>query len=289
MNVRAQANRISAVRSDMAGILRQLARIRSEARRHTPRPPDQGIVLDVGGGQAGHPRADVIVDKYVADNFERPHEAEMDLSRPLVVADGHHLPFADKTFAYVIALHVLEHATDPASFAGELSRVADAGFVQLPSRESELTFGWPYHPWLIDRDGDVLVFNSREGRHAPLGDTFHRSYAENPLVRLWWAAERSRWHHSIEWKGQLHVEVHGESAADATAALDVERTLVTLETIARRGALKPLPQTLVAALRCPLDGGRLRSLDARLECASCGRAFPLVGGTTPVLVEEAAA
>ena len=86
------------------------------------------------------------MDKYVVDSFERPLGLAKSFSKPLVVGDGHQLPFKDQSFAYVIALHVLEHATDPAQFTAEMARVAPAGFVQVPSRESELAFGWPTIP-----------------------------------------------------------------------------------------------------------------------------------------------
>src|SRR3989442_10970561 len=94
-----------------------LIRFRREARRHRPAPPKRGLVLEVGSGATPHPRTDVVVDKYVVDAFERDG-AWMDLSRPLVVADGQRLPFADRSFAYTLALHLLEHATDPIAFAG---------------------------------------------------------------------------------------------------------------------------------------------------------------------------
>ena len=132
--------------TELRSAIREVRRARQEARLHEPRPPHAGLVLEVGSGQSPHPRADVLVDKYVADNFERPHEIGIDFARPFVVADGQQLPFADGSFSYSIALHVLEHATDPLRFAAELSRVASAGFVQVPSSVAELTFGWPYHP-----------------------------------------------------------------------------------------------------------------------------------------------
>ncbi|MEX2031849.1 MAG: methyltransferase domain-containing protein [Dehalococcoidia bacterium] len=265
----------------------ELAEIRREAVKHRPKPPRDGLVLDVGGGQSPHPRADVTLDKYLVDNFERPGEADVDLSKPLVVADGQRIPFADGTFAYSVALHVLEHATDPAAFAAELSRVSPAGFVQVPTRESELTFGWPYHAWYIDRQDDCLVFSQRDERRAPFGDLFHSSYARDTLLRLWWAAHRSRWHHSIEWTGRLQVRVEGQGEADRSARLDVERTVATLESLAARGALKELPPVLRQALRCPLCRSKLVDEPGFLRCSACGNRFPLVGGV-PVLVEEAA-
>lgn len=273
--------------TELRSAFREVARVRREAALHVPRPPDTGLVLEVGSGQSPHPRADVLVDKYVADNFERPHEIGIDFAEPFVVADGHQLPFADGSFAYAIALHVLEHATDPERFAGELSRVAKAGFVQVPSSVAELSFGWPYHPWLIEREGDTLVFRARDGRRAPVGEVFHVAYAKSPLLRTWWAANRSLFHHSVEWRGELSVRVEGASTADETAALDLERTVSVLEQLNRAGALKPHPQAVIAELRCPACRGTLSLERTSAACESCGRSYPVIG-EVPILLLEAA-
>jgi uncharacterized protein YbaR (Trm112 family) len=273
--------------TELRGALGEVVRARKEAQLHVPHPPANGLVLEVGSGQAPHPRADVLVDKYVADDFERPHEVGIDFAKPFVVADGHRLPFADGSFAYAIALHVLEHATDPQRFAGELSRVADAGFVQVPSAVSELTFGWPYHPWLIDREGDSLVFRARDGQRAPFGDLFHRNYEESALFRNWWAANRSLFHHSVEWSGELPVRVEGTSAAEGTAELDLELTTSVLGQLSGVGRLRPHPPEVLAALRCPSCGGRLTFHPEVATCESCSRSYPVVG-EVPVLLVEAA-
>jgi uncharacterized protein YbaR (Trm112 family) len=249
---------------------------------HRPAPPAAGLVLDVGSGQAAHPRADVIVDKYVADDFERGES--LDLTKPLVVADGHALPFADATFAYVIASHVLEHATDVELFASELARVATAGFVQVPSRQAELTLGWPFHPWLIDRRGDALVFNPRGDQKAPLGEFFHQAFAESTLFSLWFGAHRERWHHTLHWSNGFDVEVAGTSQAPQTATLEVE---VTLDALAKMGAAGPVGP-LRSALRCPADRGVLEEEPGLLRCTECGLTYPVAPGGVPVLLAEAA-
>jgi uncharacterized protein YbaR (Trm112 family) len=272
----------------ISGIGRELALARGVQHAHEPKVPRHGRVLDVGGGQAPHPRAEVVVDKYVADDFERPGSEHLDLSKPLVVGDAASLPFADGSFSYLVASHVLEHATDPTRFAAEFARVASAGFVQVPTRVSELTFGWEFHPWLIDLDGETLVFEPRRDRQAPCGELFHRSFAESALFRSWWASTRSLWHHSLEWCGELHVRVEGDSAADRTAAIDVERSMRALRDAHARGALRPLPAALRALLRCPVCSGELELADARASCRGCGGAYPVAGGV-PVLLEEAAA
>jgi uncharacterized protein YbaR (Trm112 family) len=260
---------------------RDLLALRRNTVRHSPAPPENGLVLDVGSGQAAHPRADLVVDKYVADDFERG--SALDLRKPLVVADGHALPLADAAFGYVIASHVLEHATDPTRFAGELARVGSAGFVQVPSREAELTFGWPFHPWLIDLDIDVLVFNPRGSAQAPVGTLFHEAFDESILFRVWFGSRRDTWHHTLHWTGSFDVRVEGASQAPETAQLDVERTLATLPRMGARGPEGRLRDVL----RCPADGGALRAEGDRLACAGCGRSYPVAGGV-PVLLAEAA-
>jgi hypothetical protein len=267
--------------------LREIARGRKEARLHVPRPPDVGLVLEVGSGQSPHPRADVLVDKYVADDFERPQETGIEVAKPFVVGDGHQLPFADGSFVYAIALHVLEHARDPERFAHELNRIANAGFVQVPSSVSELTFGWPYHPWLIEREENTLVFHPRDGRRAPFGEMFHQAYTESALLRNWWAANRSLFHHSVEWRDELSVRVEGASTAEETAQVDLERTNSVLKELDRVGTLKPHQPQVRAALRCPACHGSLSWERERATCASCGRVYPVVG-EVPVLLLEAA-
>jgi uncharacterized protein YbaR (Trm112 family) len=271
----------------LADIGRELMRARATAAAHEPAPPAHGLVVDVGGGQAPHPRADVVVDKYVADDFERPGGEQLDLSKPLVIADAAALPFADRAFAYVIASHVLEHATDPAGFAAQFMRIAPAGFVQVPSRESELVFGWQFHPWLIDLEGETLVFEARGDRRAHCGEVLHRSFSDSALFRAWWASTRAQWHHSVEWRETLHVRVEGASTADRTASFGVDRTVRALRDARARGALQPLSDALRDVLRCPVCGTPLTWAEESVTCADGTHAYPVAGGV-PVLLEEAA-
>jgi SAM-dependent methyltransferase len=271
----------------MRELLQASSATRRNAVRHAPRPPRDGLVADIGSGQQADPRADVIVDKYVLDDFERSTERSLDLSRPLVVADAHALPFTDQSFAYVIASHVLEHATDPVKFAAELGRVAHAGFVQVPSREAELTFGWDFHPWLIDRDADTLVFHPRGAAAAPVGSLFHEAMSESALFALWFGSHRDRWHHSIEWRGRLAVRVMGGSHAPKTAQLDLPATIDALATLSRQGAVRGPMGAVRECLRCPVDHGTLEITGERAACKQCGRDYPIAGGV-PILIEEAA-
>jgi uncharacterized protein YbaR (Trm112 family) len=253
---------------------------------HSPEPPETGLVLDVGGGDRPHPRADVVVDKYVVDDFER--EMGLAFTRPVVVADGEELPFADGSFYYLIASHVLEHAIDPNRMAAEFSRVAAAGFVQLPTAYAERHYGWPFHPWLVDREGDTLVFNPKT-EHGGYENGMHDAYDESLFLRLGWAAHRSRWHHSVHWSGQLPVRAPElEAREHQQADIDLERTLSTLNAMARGGKVVPLDARLKELLRCPDAGcrGTLTFGDDAITCDSCGARYPAPGGV-PVLLMQA--
>ena len=275
---------LSVVRT-LVDAAREAMRVPGEVRRHRPSPPVDGIVVEIGGGNNPHPRSDLVIDRYIADDFER--EDSISLVKPLVVGDGHALPLRDRSAAYVLTLHVLEHATDPARFVEELARVAPAGFAQVPSREAELTYGWPFHRWLIHLEGGTLVFEPKGTLRAPLSSFFHSDHAASTLHRLWWTAHLSRWLHSVEWRERLDVRVIGTSDAEATAQLDIPATIDALDGFAAKGLLRPLPEELLAILACPVCRAQLRFEERRALCTGCEREFPIAGGV-PILLEEAA-
>jgi uncharacterized protein YbaR (Trm112 family) len=140
---------------------------------------------------------------------------------------------------------------------------------------------------LIESEGDTLVFRPRDGQRAPFGDVFHGAYDKSALLRNWWAANRSLFHHSVEWQGGLSVRVEGSSAAEETAALDLEQTTSILDQLHRAGALRPHTPEVLAVLRCPDCRGRLSFGPSGAACKSCGRAYPVIG-EVPVLLREAA-
>jgi hypothetical protein len=284
--MRLPTKRLAALAGSGTGLVSELWGVLREARRHRPTPPPDGLVLEVGGGQAPFPRADVVVDKYVVDDFERSGEAGLALDRPLVVADGEALPFADGAFSYSLASHVLEHAVDPVRFAGELMRVSSAGFVQVPSRESELVYGWPYHPWLISLRDQTLSFEPKPEAAPPGGQIMHEAWRDSRLLRLAWMADRSRWHHSVHWSGRLDVVVTGERRFHQTADVDLERTVAALEARAASGDLPPLSGRVRDVLRCPVCGSTLAWSEREVACGG-GHAYRVAGGV-PILLAEAA-
>jgi ubiquinone/menaquinone biosynthesis C-methylase UbiE len=92
-------------------------------------------------------------------NWER--WADLEVSRPFVLADTNHLPFADKAFDFVVASHVLEHSTDPARFLDELQRVARAGYIETPHAFLEQIIPYGVHSLIVGADGNRLIITKK--------------------------------------------------------------------------------------------------------------------------------
>jgi SAM-dependent methyltransferase len=127
---------------------------------------DRSLVLDVGGWGKPFERADWVIDLM-------PHETrglygyeDADRSKERFTADtwvqadicSHEpWPFADDHFDFVVCSHTLEDVRDPLRVCEEMSRVAKAGYLEVPSRLDEQTFGvegwWvgrTHHRWFVD-------------------------------------------------------------------------------------------------------------------------------------------
>lgn len=154
---------------------------------HTPLSfGDDWLVLDVGSGHNPHPRANVLADRYIWDDTERSGQVIVaPLDKFLVQADGAALPFAPKTFDFVICSHVLEHVP-PQSLAAlcqELKRVAKAGYIETPSKWAELLRHAPNHRWFVSLSRGVLTFEPTPPGYplGRLGKLFFSLYFYNNI------------------------------------------------------------------------------------------------------------
>jgi SAM-dependent methyltransferase len=141
-----------------------IARLRSFRRRRILIPVDHtSLVLDVGSGDKPHWRADVLLDRYPDDEHggQRSGTSAVRVDRPLFDADAADMPFADKVFDYAICSHVLEHVEHPDAVLAELSRVAKAGYVEVPEAASAKIVDFPSHLWWVTIDDGVLVFTAK--------------------------------------------------------------------------------------------------------------------------------
>jgi hypothetical protein len=140
--------------------------------------PESALVLDVGGWANPHPRADWVLD---LGPWETRHWYSTALGAPPPTAPERFTeetwvvqdvcapgpwPFEDGRFEFALCTQTLEDLRDPVKVCSELSRVAKAGYVETPGAATELTrgiesplwCGWRHHRWLVEREGDGLVF-----------------------------------------------------------------------------------------------------------------------------------
>lgn len=61
------------------------------------------------------------VERYIEDTKHR--QDSVNLSKPVVLADVHDLPFRDKSFDFVYCCHMLKHVSNPLKASREIVRV----------------------------------------------------------------------------------------------------------------------------------------------------------------------
>lgn len=168
---------------------------------------DDDLVLDVGGGAAPLPRADWVLD-LMAYEQRGLYGPPIDPSRERFdattwvrrdICDREPWPFRDGQFDFSVCSHTLEDVRDPMFVCGELIRVSTAGYIEVPSRLEEQSYGfqgpwagWGHHRWLIESDGEGLEFvfkhhvlHNRPSDHFPL--SFYRTLSpEQRVLCLWW-------------------------------------------------------------------------------------------------------
>ncbi|HYI38564.1 MAG TPA: methyltransferase domain-containing protein [Thermoleophilaceae bacterium] len=168
--------------------------------------PASASVLDVGGWAKPLTRADWVLDVMpyatrglLGSDGDGPERFGEETWVERDICDRTPWPFEDDQFDFVVCSHVLEDIRDPLWVASELSRVAKAGYVEVPSRLEEQSrglqgdwVGWGHHHWLIELEGDRFDFlfkphiiHSREEFWFP--HSFWTGLTEEQRVeRLWW-------------------------------------------------------------------------------------------------------
>lgn len=173
-------------------------------------------VLDIGGWADPFNRADWVMDMMPFETrglYQREGWAEADPEPQRFteatwverdICDREPFPFADGEIEFVICSHTLEDVRDPIWVCGEMSRVAKAGYVEVPSMLEELTYGlrgpfvgWEHHHWLIEAHPEEsrLDFIFKEHglgadpeAHFPAGFA-DRLRDEERVTTLWWEGD----------------------------------------------------------------------------------------------------
>lgn len=207
--------------------------------------PDD-VVLDVGGWADPFERADWVIDQFPYGTrglYERQGwiEARADAGperfseRTWIerdVCDRAPFPFADDEVDFVVCSQTLEDVRDPVWVCAEMQRIGKAGYIEVPSRLEEQSWGagggefvgWTHHHWLIDVGESSIEFvfkphviHANPEYHFP--HSFWRGLGEEEKVQtLWWegsfeARERVILDESLDAIGYLRDFVDAEMAA----------------------------------------------------------------------------
>lgn len=167
--------------------------------------PDDARVLDVGGWAAPLARADWVLDIapyetrgwYGDDPDPERFTADTWVQRDICAREP--WPFADNEFDFAVCSHTLEDIRDPIWVCEELSRVARAGYVEVPSRVHEQTWGfegawsgYSHHRWLCEADRERSEMRFTFKYHLVHDETWRlppRFAGLSPEQRvdwLWW-------------------------------------------------------------------------------------------------------
>jgi len=175
------------------------------------------LVVDIGGGDQPHWRADVIVDKFPEGDraSQRFLGGSMSPDRPVFVVDAGDLPFRTGTFDYAVCSHTLEHVPDPKAAVEEMCRVAKRGYIELPDCSMAKIDDFPTHLWWCSLEDGVLVFRAKTRKDFDLDIARLMSDPSfGSEIRRVARQNFDRCIIGLRWEGTVEVRVEGKPDLD---------------------------------------------------------------------------
>lgn len=257
------------------------------------------LVLEIGSGDNPKPRSDVLCDKLPEDDTQRGGSIAID--RPFIAADGHYLPFSDKSFDYIICCHVLEHAEDPDLFISELMRVGKGGYIETPTEIGERLYGWAYHKWLINIDSSGKLIFKPKKESSQFGQLFHYLYLEDPAYRKFHNQNHKLFLNQYEWSQHIEYQIVEQDNTlidlnnqDKVKALLNQQTkpgmisqikdlvppqfLRLIKSIAAQKRHRKNLKDIEGIIVCPSCKGALNWHDQFISCQNCLKKYPIRDG-----------
>ncbi|MFN0096711.1 MAG: methyltransferase domain-containing protein [Dehalococcoidia bacterium] len=280
---------------------RGLRRYLADSARGEIRPAD--LVLDIGGGDRPHIRADVVCDRYEV-SWER--SAPLLRDRPLVIGDINHLPFKRAAFDYVISQHLMEHLPEPETACRELARIGRRGLIRTPSPLAEKLISRDVHRWYVSSEAGQLVFRQKEAAFFDEGLT--RGLWSDASFWHWFGTRVDAMETVHRWSGEIQHRVERRRSAswdgepflkdddpeEAKRGPGVRHKLRGIGTrwagrAYRQGLLRrPRAVDLEALLACPRCGGAITLAATSASCeGACSSVYPVRLGVPIMLIEEA--
>lgn len=161
-------------------------------------------VLEIGPGNYPFWRSDIYLERDVYENKERAGNLVID--KPLIVADAHSIPLADKSIDFVFCAQVLEHSENPEVLISEMNRIGRKGYIETPNFYRELMFGWPFHKWFIEKENDKLILYPNNLLQY-FGGFFHKLQVEDFNFAHFCAVNFEKLNVYYEWGDKIKYEI----------------------------------------------------------------------------------
>lgn len=174
--------------------------------------PDD-MVLDVGFGGWPFKRANHLADRYPEETSHRMEAIARD-SRPFIQVDIEKLPFRGSAYDFIFCSHVLEHLDNPGQAIRELMRVGRRGYIEVPTRLSDVMFNFTrltdHHRWhglVLGKTLVLIEWNERERRD--LGNHYFNSlHSEyNNQFQTFFENNRDLFFASFHWVGTIEFMI----------------------------------------------------------------------------------
>ncbi len=272
-------------------------------RRYPSRLGRNDIVMDIGSGDRPHPRANILLERFVEDCSQRAGPVVTE-GRPLVVGDITALPFLNRSIDYIICSHVLEHMETSSQLdmaLSELMRVGRRGYIETPSSTFEKLLGAPYHHWYVARQGGRVIFTRKRkyGEYEDLMKVFLPLHRESKTFFQLLFENFDDFFVSLEWEDKINYLIEDLPAkeemdfgkdypADLVSGVHklgekLEREhqvrMLLKRTIHKVVTRKAKPD-LFRILACPLCKNRVIISESRdkLACLTCSRNYQVRDG-----------
>lgn len=253
------------------------------------------IVCDFGGGSHPLLRADIIVDKYLKGDAERPLDF-LDIGAIIVQCDfNKKLPFKDKSIDFAFSSHVIEHISQPKNFLEEMSRGAKRGCIICPSGMREELMALRVHLWFIENKNGVLeMLNKEKPTPRYLGETMcdlmispdnyvwynFEKYFKNKFEIVYSWNDKIRYkfldkeENSPAWKSSGEtVFIPNSQSSFFIFALEVRKIILKMAAIIKRFFHSNKNFDIKNILCCPVCDGNFEYTAEKCTCLSCGKSF----------------
>jgi len=254
-------------------------------------------ILDVGSGDGPNPSADVLCDLFIGDDTERTGPLRMD--RPFLVGDVEDLPLVSGAFDFVYCSHLLEHTRNPQKAILELQRVANSGYIEVPSEILEKTAkSTAAHLWFVKNEKGTLVFTPKpEGVLDPsINDIFDNSLLnKDPLYTAFHLARFYKYFNiGMQWNERIHCRMEGkdprdtmgqfnkgkEDSSDADVFAQLEDTILNAQKMRyqEKGFISKIKRVIKRFVRAYYAAGKSIHIFDILACPFCKNHLKLIEG-----------